>query len=197
MCWTSTDLKNTDRFCKGATENSRNKQWAARRACSVSLREDWAVAWWVNIFPRKRHIRIWCVTQSCAEVWSQEGLRCRAVQCHQHSGGLSPLQQAWFDPHPPLPVAPCQWECLTLEQSGKGAGSICLFGLPGSFAAALTQATGLSSGVTGWNTVTCNMQEVSLGDLTAPFGLRLYEYSCKTNCLNPLPKRCGDTYLLS
>lgn len=93
--------------------------------------------------------------------------------------------------------------CLTsesaysLEQTGQGAVSICLFGLAGSFAVAPTQIIGLSSGVTGWNTVTCNMQEVSLGDLTVPFGLTLYEYSCKANCLNPLPKRWGDTDLLS
>lgn len=48
---------------------------------------------------------------------------------------------------------------------------------------------GLSSGVPGRNTVTCSIQEVGLGDLSIPFGLKLYEYSCKTNCLNPLPER--------
>lgn len=126
-----------------------------------------------------------------------KGLRCRAVQCQQRSGGLSPLQQAWLSLTHPYQLRLASESAYKLEQSGMEAGSICLFGLAGSFAAASTQVTGLSSGVTGWNTVTCNRQEVSLGDLTAPFGLRLYEYSRKTNCLNPLPKRCGDTYLLS
>ena len=89
---------------------------------------------------------------------------------------------------------PCQL-CLTsesgysLELTGQGVVNICLFGLAGSFSVASRQAIGLSSGVAGWNTMTCNMQEVSLGDLTVSFGLTLYEYSCKTNCLNPLPKR--------
>lgn len=177
---------------------------------------------WAASCPEK----LLCFTQGrlCGHLVSKHIPREKAYSCRglepagtEAQGDETPPARTWklhwastsisgFDPTASKLCSICTYPyqlCLTsesaysLEQTGQGFVSICLFGLSGSFTVASTQVTGLSLGVTGWHTMTCNMQEVSLGDLIVPFGLTLYEYSCKTNCLNPLPKRWGDTDLLS